>query len=87
VQKQKQYQKQYNDEEGGITMSSSRMLGLVLVAVGVVLLIFGYNASDAPVEQVRETLTGRYSDQVMWYFVAGIAALVGGALLTLFGRK
>jgi drug/metabolite transporter (DMT)-like permease len=87
VQKQKPYQKQYNDEEGGITMSSSRMLGLVLVAVGVVLLIFGYNASDAPVEQVRETLTGRYSDQVMWYFVAGIAALVGGVLLTLFGRK
>jgi multisubunit Na+/H+ antiporter MnhB subunit len=68
-------------------MPASSILGLVLIAVGVVLLIFGYNASQSLVEQVSETFTGRFTDRTMWYIIGGIAALIAGAALLLAGRR
>jgi hypothetical protein len=50
-------------------------------------LYFGLQASDAPLEQARETLTGDYSDQTMLYLVGGAAAAVGGLALLLFGKR
>jgi hypothetical protein len=68
-------------------MSTNRFLGIVALVVGVVLLGFGLNASDTPIEQLSETFTGRYSDRTMWYLVGGAAAAVGGIYLLLTGRK
>lgn len=68
-------------------MPSNTILGLVLVAVGVVLLIFGYNASQSVVDQVSETFTGRFTEGTMWYIIGGIAALIAGAALMLAGRR
>jgi multisubunit Na+/H+ antiporter MnhB subunit len=67
-------------------MSPVRMLGIVVFAVGIVLLYFGYHASNAPVDQLSNTLTGRFTDRTMWYFVGGGAAAIGGALLAMFGK-
>jgi hypothetical protein len=68
-------------------MKPMQMLGAVAFAVGVVLLGFGYHASNAPLDQLSNTLTGRFTNQTMWYFVLGTAAALGGALLALFGRR
>lgn len=68
-------------------MSGNRILGFVVLAVGVVLVGFGLNASNAPVEQVSSTLTGRFTDSTMWYFILGAAAIVGGGLLAMFGAR
>lgn len=68
-------------------MNGPRILGLVLLVVGVVLLIFGINATDRIGEQITEGLTGRYSDTTMWYIIGGIALAVGGGALTLFGGR
>ncbi|MCW0235982.1 MAG: DUF3185 family protein [Ferrovibrio sp.] len=68
-------------------MPMGRVLGAIALAAGVILLIFGLNASDAPMEQLSETLTGRYSDHTMWYLVGGAAAACGGLVLLLLGRK
>jgi hypothetical protein len=68
-------------------MPMSRVLGAIALAAGAVLLYFGINASDAPMEQLSETFTGRYSDKTMWYLVGGAAAALGGAVLLLLGRK
>jgi hypothetical protein len=68
-------------------MPMNRVLGAIALAAGVVLLGFGLNASDAPMEQLSETFTGRYSDKTMWYIVGGAAAALGGAVLLLLGRK
>jgi drug/metabolite transporter (DMT)-like permease len=65
----------------------SRIIGAALFAIGVVLLIFAYRASNAPLEQISDTLTGHYSNQTMWYFVVGVAAAVGGGLLFLVGSR
>lgn len=68
-------------------MPMSRVLGAIALAAGAVLLFFGINASDAPMEQLSETFTGRYSDQTMWYLVGGAAAAFGGLVLLMLGRK
>jgi drug/metabolite transporter (DMT)-like permease len=68
-------------------MNTSRIVGIVALAIGVVLLIFAQQATQAPVEELSNTLTGRYTDETMWYLVAGVAAAVGGGALLIFGRR
>jgi threonine/homoserine/homoserine lactone efflux protein len=68
-------------------MPMGRVLGIVALVGGAILLYFGLNASDAPMEQLNETLTGSYSDRTMWYLVGGAAAACGGVVLLLLGRK
>ncbi|BBK43587.1 hypothetical protein STVA_36070 [Allostella vacuolata] len=62
-------------------MRSSGILGIVLVCVGAVLLAFAWRASNAPVDQVVNSLTGRFTDGTMIYLIGGIAALIGGIFL------
>ena len=64
-----------------------RIIGLVLLVVGVTLLIFGYNASQSVSEQIVEGFTGRFTQQTMAYLIGGIAAIVGGAALALWGGR
>lgn len=66
-------------------MHSQRILGLVLLVVGVILLLFGLNASDSVTDSVKEGLTGRYTDKTMWYIIGGAGLSMGGAALALFG--
>lgn len=66
-----------------MNMNMKHILGIVVIAVGLVLLVFAFNASNSPMEQISDSLTGRYSNQTMWYFIGGVAALVGGGLLVM----
>lgn len=68
-------------------MSLPRIIGAVALVIGLVLLGMAYNASQAPVEQLSETVTGRFSDETVTFLVAGAAAAAGGILLFLFGRR
>jgi hypothetical protein len=68
-------------------MATRKILGIVLLVVGGILLYFGAQATDAPVEQAREALTGDYSDQTMLYLICGGAAFVGGLAMLVIGRK
>lgn len=63
-------------------MSGNKFLGVVLLVIGAILLFFGYNASQSLGEQLTETLTGKFTDDTMWYIMAGSASVVVGALLT-----
>lgn len=62
-------------------MRSSGIIGIVLLIVGAVLLAFAWRAANAPVDQVVESLTGRFTDGTMLYIIAGIAAVIGGIFL------
>lgn len=68
-------------------MAINKIIGAVIFAVGVFLIVTAFNATQAPVEELSNTITGSYSDNTTWYFVAGIAAMVGGGLLALFGAR
>ncbi|SEO14680.1 Protein of unknown function [Salinihabitans flavidus] len=67
-------------------MSQSNILGLVVLAVGSLLLFFAWRASSAPVDQLSEALTGRFTDNTMWYLVGGLVGIVVGLGLLLRGR-
>ncbi len=66
-------------------MSSQRVLGLVLLIVGLILLVFGLNATESVADSVSEGVTGRYTDKTMWYLIGGAAAAICGLALTFFG--
>jgi len=68
-------------------VDGKRIIGVVLLVVGVVLLYFGMHATDAPVEHARETLTGNYSDRTMFYLIAGAAAGIAGLATLLIGVR
>ena len=68
-------------------MSTRRILGIVLLVVGAALLYYGAQATDTPGEQVREALTGDYSDETMLYLICGAAAFIGGIALLVFGKR
>lgn len=68
-------------------MPIQRIIGIVVLVAGLVLLYFGWQSSESVGEQVHETVTGRYSDETMWYLIAGAVASVGGLLLTLVGGR
>ena len=61
------------------------IIGLISLAVGIVLLYFAKRASDKPVEQVSEALTGRFTGNTMWYLIGGVIGIVAGAALLLLG--
>jgi uncharacterized membrane protein len=68
-------------------MDTKKIAGIVLIVVGAVLLYFGLQATDAPLEQARESLTGDYSDRTMLYLICGGAAAIAGVALLFFNKR
>lgn len=66
---------------------SNRILGFVILVVGLLLLAFGLNASESVADSVSEGVTGRFTDKTMWYLVGGGALAVLGAGLAFFGGR
>ena len=59
----------------------SRILGITMLVIGIILLGFGINASQAITEKVVEGVSGHYTEHTMWYIIGGIALiLLGGGL-------
>ena len=65
-----------------------RVIGLAIVAVGVVLLIWGISAADSFASDVSRFFTGEPTDRAMWLTLGGVAAIViGGVMAGLSGRR
>jgi hypothetical protein len=68
-------------------MSQTSILGLFALALGAVLLFFAWRASNAPVDQMAEVLTGRYTDNTNWLIAGGVIGVFGGAALIWRGMQ
>jgi hypothetical protein len=66
-------------------MGPNRIIGIVLVVVGVALLIVGVNASHSVGDQLSNTFTGKFTSSTMWYILGGIALGVVGILMAALG--
>ena len=64
-------------------MNPQRIVGVVLLAVGLILLSVGINASHSLADQVSNTFTGRFTQATTWYVVGGIASALLGVLMVL----
>jgi succinate dehydrogenase/fumarate reductase cytochrome b subunit len=66
-------------------MSLQRIIGIVLLAGGVVFIVLGISASRSFGNQLSNFFTGHPTDTTLWYLVGGIAAAIVGLVL-LLGR-
>ena len=64
-------------------MNLQRIVGVVLLLVGMILLSVGMNASHSLADQVSNTFTGRFTQATTWYIVGGIASALLGLLMVL----
>jgi hypothetical protein len=59
----------------------NKPLSVALLVVGVVLLVFGFNASQSVSSDVTRAFTGNPTDKSVWFLVGGAVS----AILGLFG--
>jgi multisubunit Na+/H+ antiporter MnhB subunit len=60
----------------------ARGIGIALIAVGVALLILGFQAADSPASQISEFFTGTPTDRAVWMLIGGIVSLIVGAVMS-----
>ncbi len=65
----------------------NNVVGLVIFVLGVVLLIFGFNASQSFSSDVSRFFTGNPTDRSMWLIIGGAAAVIIGLVLAIRGAR
>jgi hypothetical protein len=68
-------------------MNAQRIAGVALLAIGLVLVVVGLNASDSMADRWSNFFTGHYTDTTVWYMVAGAASAAVGLMLLMSGRR
>jgi hypothetical protein len=65
----------------------NNIVGLAVLALGIVLLIFGFNESHSFSSDVSRTFTGNPTNHSMWLIIGGAVAVVAGIGVALSGRR
>jgi len=65
----------------------NKIISFALLAVGVVLIIYGINASNSFGSDVSRFFTGSPTDKSMWLLIGGLLAAVIGMLGAFRGSK
>jgi Protein of unknown function (DUF3185) len=65
----------------------NKAIGIGLLIAGIVLTIFGINASESFGSEVSRFFTGTPSDKSIWLLIGGIGAGIAGLFLTLTSQK
>jgi hypothetical protein len=65
----------------------NRAIGLALLAVGIVLLVLGINASESLGSDISRFFSGTPTDESIWMLLGGAACIVVGLFGTLAGRR
>lgn len=65
----------------------SRVIGAALVAVGILLLVWGVNASDSFGSEVSRIFRGTPTDRTVWLLLGGAAATASGLVLLLRRKR
>jgi hypothetical protein len=68
-------------------MTAQRIIGIVLLMVGVIALIAGINSSHTAAEEVARSLTGRFNHRTAWFIYGGIFVGAIGLLMTVIGHR
>ena len=65
----------------------SKIPSLAFLIVGVVLLIFGINASDSVSSSVTEAVTGAPTNKTIWLIALGIIGIIAGGAGLVMRRR
>jgi uncharacterized membrane protein YidH (DUF202 family) len=69
------------------SMSKNKLIGFVLLAVGIVLLVMGYNAAQSVGSQFKQAFSGSMTDKAMLFYLGGAVVTAVGAYMTFLSRK
>lgn len=67
-------------------MSTTRIIGIILLIGGVILIIAGISASHSLGNNLSRFFSGHLTERTLWYILGGIASAVVGLVLTLRSR-
>ncbi|MBY0112927.1 MAG: DUF3185 family protein [Phycisphaerales bacterium] len=59
-------------------MNTQRILGLIVIVVGIGLLIVGLRASDSVASQFSNFFRGTPTDRAVWFTLGGIVTIIAG---------
>jgi multisubunit Na+/H+ antiporter MnhB subunit len=65
----------------------NNVTGLILFALGVVLLIFGFNESHSFSSDMSRFFTGNPTDRAMWMIIGGAVAVIAGLFMSIRGMR
>ncbi|MBA4138426.1 MAG: hypothetical protein C0518_14040 [Opitutus sp.] len=64
----------------------NKPVSVALLVVGIILLVYGFNASNSVSSDISRTFTGNPTDKSIWFLVGGGAAAVIGLFGLFSGR-
>ncbi len=67
-------------------MNTNKIISLVILAGGVVLVVFGVAATDSFSSDVSRFFTGSPTDKAIWMMIGGIVAVIIGLGGLSFGK-
>lgn len=65
----------------------NNIVGLAILALGIVLLVFGFNESHSFSSDVSRTFTGNPTNHSMWLIIGGAVAVIAGLSVAVTGRR
>ena len=65
----------------------SKILSIALLVVGIVLLVYGLNASDSFSSSVSRAVNGAPTDKTIWLIALGVIGLIAGGFGLIFRRE
>jgi Mn2+/Fe2+ NRAMP family transporter len=65
----------------------NKTISIVFLVVGIVLLVYGFNASNSFASNVSEAVTGTPTDRSMWLMILGVVGVVVGGIGLFAGRR
>ena len=63
------------------TVSTVKIIGIVLVVLGIGLAIWGYQLSGSVGSKITQAVTGSDTDKVMTFYITGAVSIVVGIYL------
>jgi hypothetical protein len=65
----------------------NNIVGLAILALGIVLLVFGLKESHSFSSDVSRFFTGNPTDRSMWMIVGGVVTVIAGLFLAITGMR
>ena len=63
-------------------MIMNQALGIALLVVGIMLVVYGLNASDSASSNISRAFTGTPTNKTLWLLLGGAASAIVGTVLT-----
>ena len=63
-------------------ITSSKIIGIALVVIGLGLAFWGYRLSGSITSQITQAVTGSDTDKVMMFYISGAVCFVVGIFLS-----